>query len=122
MGRKNSDVIFFLETHEQEIINCCRKGMSNNEVREFLKSKYGCEVADTTYRKFKANLNLTKGDFLETLLDEIQVMKTSGATDESVRRWLAEEHEFEVSRATFSRFKKKYNLIDKEKDSRAKVR
>ena len=47
-------------------------------------------------------------------------MKTSGATDESVRRWLAEEHEFEVSRATFSRFKKKYNLIDNEKDSRAR--
>ena len=47
-------------------------------------------------------------------------MKTSGATDESVRRWLAEEHEFEVSRATFSRFKKKYNLVDKEKDSRAR--
>ena len=23
-------------------------------------------------------------------------MKTQGATDESVRRWLAEEHEFEV--------------------------
>jgi len=31
-------------------------------------------------------LKLTKGDFLETLLDEIQVMKTKGATDESVRR------------------------------------
>jgi hypothetical protein len=47
-------------------------------------------------------------------------MKTSGATDESVRRWLAEEHKFEVSRATFSRFKKEYNLIDNEKDSRAR--
>ena len=39
-------------------------------------------------------------------------MKTSGATDASVRRWLAEEHELEVSRATFSGFKKKYNLTD----------
>ena len=53
MGRGNSDVIFFLEQHEQEIINCCKKGMSNKEVRELLKSKYDCEVADTTYRKFK---------------------------------------------------------------------
>lgn len=25
MGRGNSDIIYFLETHEQEIINCCRK-------------------------------------------------------------------------------------------------
>ena len=46
-------------------------------------------------------------------------MKTSGATDASVRRWLAQEHEFEVSRATFSRFKKKYHLTDKDKDPRA---
>ena len=120
MSRVNSDIHYFLDRHEQEIINCCRKGMSNNEVRELLKTKYGREVADNTYRKFKANLNITKGDFLETLLDEIQVMKTSGATDESVRRWLDEEHKFEVSRATFSRFKKKYHLTDKDKDSRAR--
>ena len=119
MGRGNSDIIYFLEQHEQEIINSCRKGMSNNEVRELLKTKYDRDVADITYRKFKANLNLTKNDFLETLLDEIIAMKTSGATDESVRRWLAQEHEFEVSRATFSRFKKKYHLTDKDKDPRA---
>ena len=115
MGRGNSDIIYFLEQHEQEIINCCRKGMSNNEVRQLLKTKYDREVADSTYRKFKAKLNLTKNDFLETMLDEIIAMKTSGATDASVRRWLAEEHEFEVSRATFSRFKKKYNLLDTDK-------
>ena len=118
MGRGNSDIIYFLESHEQEIINCCRKGMSNNEVRELLKTKYDRDVADSTYRKFKAKLNLTKNDFLETMLDEIITMKTSGATDASVRRWLAEEHEFEVSRASFSRFKKKYHLTDKEKDPR----
>ena len=111
MGRGNSDIIYFLEQHKQEIINCCKKGMSNNEVKELLKRKYGREVADATYRKFKAKLNLTKNDFLETMLDEIVAMKTSGATDASVRRWLAEEHEVEVSRATFSRFKKKYNLV-----------
>jgi len=115
MGRKNSDVIFFLESHEQEIINCCKKGMSNNEVRELLKKRYNHDVADNTYRKFKAKLKLTKNDFLETLLDEIVNMKTSGATDENVRRWLAEEHEIKVSRATFSRFKKKYNLRDIDK-------
>ena len=120
MGRGNSDAIYFLEHHEQEIINCCRKGMSNNEVRQLLKTKYDREVADSTYRKFKAKLNLTKNDFLETMLDEIIAMKTSGATDASVRRWLAEEHEFEVSRATFSRFKKKYNLVDRDKDPRAR--
>ena len=91
MGRGNSDAIYFLEQHEQEIINCCRKGMSNNEVRQLLKTKYDREVADSTYRKFKAKLNLTKNDFLETMLDEIIAMKTSGATDASVRRWLAEE-------------------------------
>ena len=114
MGRGNSDAIYFLEQHEQEIINCCRKGMSNNEVRQLLKTKYDREVADSTYRKFKAKLNLTKNDFLETMLDEIIAMKTSGATDASVRRWLAEEHEFEVS------FKKKYNLVDRDKDPRAR--
>ena len=119
MGWGNSDVIYFLEQHQQEIINCCKKGMSNQEVRDLLKNKYGREVTDKTYRRFKAKLNLTKGDFLETLLDEIIFMKTSGATDESIRRWLAEEHEFEVSRATFSRFKKKYPL-DNDKDPRAK--
>ena len=116
MGRKNSDVKYFLEQHEQEIINCCKKGMSNNEVRELLKTKYGRDVADYTYRKFKAKLKLKKSDFLETLLDEITVMKTSGATDANVRRWLAEEHDVEISRSTFSRFKKKYNLTDKERN------
>ncbi len=120
MGRKNSDIIFFLEQHEQEIINCCRKGMSNNEVRELLKTRYGQDVPDNTYRKFKAKLKLTKSDFLETLLDEITTMKTSGATDENIRRWLADEHKLEVSRATFSRFKKKYNLRDSDKDPRTK--
>lgn len=119
MGRGNSDIIYFLESHKQGIINCCRKGMSNSEVRELLKTKYERDVADSTYRKFKAKLNLTKNDFLETMLDEIIAMKSSGATDASVRRWLAEEHEFEVSRASFSRFKKKYHLRDNEKDSRA---
>ena len=74
MGRKNSDVIFFLETHEQEIINCCKKGMSNNEVRELLKTRYGKDVPNNTYRKFKAKLKLTKNDFLETLIDEIIAM------------------------------------------------
>ena len=116
MGRKNSDVKYFLEQHQQEIINCCKKGMSNNEVRELLKTKYGRDVADNTYRKFKAKLKLKKSDFLETLLDEITVMKTSGATDANVRRWLAEEHEVEISRSTFSRFKKKYDLTDHEKN------
>ena len=120
MGRGNSDVIFFLEQHEKEIKNYCKKGMSNNEVREVLKTKYGRDVADNTYRKFKAKLKLTKNDFLETLIDEITIMKTSGATDANVRRWLADEHEFEVSRATFSRFKKKYHLTDTEKDPRAR--
>lgn len=120
MGRVNSDVHFFLEQHEQEIINCCKKAMSNKQILELLKTKYGREVSLSTFKEFKVGLKITKGDFLETLLDEIQVMKTSGATDESVRRWLVEEHEFEVSRATFSRFKKKYNLIDNEKDSRTR--
>ena len=120
MGRGNSDIIYFLEQHEREIINCCKKGMSNNEVIELLKTKYNRDVAEITYRKFKAGLNLTKTEFLETLLDEIQVMKTSGATDANVRRWLEEEHEIEVSRSTFSRFKKKYHITDKEKDPRAR--
>ena len=57
--------------------------MRNNEVRELLKIKYERDVADSTYRKFKAKLNLTKNDFLETMLDEIIAMKTSGATDEA---------------------------------------
>ena len=122
MGQGNSDIIYFLEQHEQEIINCCRKGMSNNEVRELLKTKYNRDVADITYRKFKAKLNLTKNDFMETILDEIIAMKTSGATDESVRRWLAEEHEFEISRASFSRFKKKYQLTDKEKTRKQEIK
>lgn len=94
--------------------------MSNKEVIELLKTKYNRDVAEITYRKFITKLNLTKSDFLETLLDEIQVMKTQGATDANVRRWLEEEHEIEVSRSTFSRFKKKYHLTDKDKDSRAR--
>ena len=120
MGRVNSDVHYFLEQHEQEIINCCKKAMSNKEILELLKTKYDREVSLSTFKEFKAGLKITKGNFLETLLDEIQVMKTSGATDERVRRWLAEEHEFEVSRSTFSRFKKKYHLNDEEKDPRAR--
>ena len=111
MGRGNSDVIFFLEEHEKEITNCCKKGMSNNDIRELLRTKYNRDVADNTFRKFKAKLKLRKTDFLETLLDEITLMKTSGATDANVRRWLAEEHDLEVSRATFSRFKVKHQLI-----------
>lgn len=94
--------------------------MSNKEIINFLKAKYDHEVSLTTFKEFKAGLKLTKGDFLETLLDEIQVMKTQGATDESVRRWVDEEHKLEVSRATFSRFKKKYNLTDNDKDPRAR--
>ena len=46
-------------------------------------------------------------------------MKTSGATDASIRRWLDEEHKFEVSRATFSRFKKK-SKTKKKKSHRKK--
>ena len=114
MSRVNSDIHYFLDRHEEEIINCCKKAMSNKEIIELLKTKYNREVSLTTFKEFKAGLKLTKGDFLETLLDEIQVMKTQGATDESVRRWLEEEHKLEVSRATFSRFKKKYNLTDKQ--------
>ena len=120
MDRVNSDVHYFLEQHEQEIINCCKKAMSNKEILELLKTKYNRDVSLTTFKEFKAGLKLTKGDFLETLLDEIQVMKTQGATDESVRRWLADEHKIEVSRATFSRFKKKYHLTDNDKDPRAR--
>ena len=119
MSRVNSDIHYFLDRHEQEIINCCRKAMSNNEIIELIKTKYGREVSLTTFKEFKAGLKLTK-DFLETLLDEIQVMKTSGARDESVIRWLDEEHKLEVSRATFSRFKKKYHLTDNDKDPRAR--
>ena len=120
MSRVNSDIHYFLEQHEQEIINCCKKAMSNKEIIKLLKTKYNREVSLSTFKEFKAGLKITKGDFLETLLDEIQIMKTTGATDERVRRWLDEEHKFEVSRATFSRFKKKYNLTDNEKDSRAR--
>ena len=120
MGRGNSDIIFFLEQHEQEIINCCKKGMSNNGVIELLKEKYNREVADITYRKFKAKLKLTKGDFLETLIDEIIIMKNARATDQSIMRWLNDEHYIEISRSTFSRFKKKYNIHNDEKDPRAK--
>ena len=116
MSRVNSDIHYFLDRHEQEIINCCKKAMSNKEIINFLKTKYDREVSLTTFKEFKAGLKLTKGDFLETLLDEIQVMKTQGATDESVRILLDEEHKLEVSRATFSRFKKKYHLTDNDKD------
>lgn len=94
--------------------------MSNKEVIELLKTKYNRDVTEITYRKFITKLNLTKSDFLETLLDEIQVMKTQGATDANIIRWLEEEHEIEVSRSTFSRFKKKYHLTDNEKDPRAR--
>lgn len=118
MGRGNSDSIFFLEQHEQEIENCCKKGMSNNEVRELLRTKYNQEIADTTYRKFKANLNIRKRDFLETLIDEIKAMKLAGATDESILRWLDDDHKIKVSRSTFKRFKKDVNLVDKKKDPR----
>ena len=44
MGRVNSDVHYFLEEHEQEIINSCKKAMSNKEIIELLKTKYGREV------------------------------------------------------------------------------
>lgn len=47
-------------------------------------------------------------------------MKNTGATDKSIRRWLADEHKLEVSRATFFRFKKKYDVKDKDKDPRKK--
>lgn len=116
MGRGNSDTKIFLKEHKEEIKKYCKKGMSNHEVIELLKTKYNQEIPDSTFRKFKAKLNLSKKDFLQTLLDEIINMKTSGTTDENIRRWLAEEHEFKVSRATFSRFKKKYNLKDISKD------
>lgn len=61
-------VIYFLEQYEQEIINCCKKGMSNKEVIELVKTKYGREVVKITYRKFKAGVNLAKREFLEILL------------------------------------------------------
>ena len=112
MGQANSDVKYFLEKHKEEITNLCKKGMSNNEVRELLKKKYSRDVNDITFRKFKSKLKLSKREFLETLIDEIRNMKSSGATDASVRRWLADEHEVEVSRSTYARFKKKYNLSD----------
>ena len=60
--------------------------MSNKKIIELLKTKYEREVSLTTFKEFKAGLKLTKGDFLETLIDEIQVMKTKGVTDDSVRR------------------------------------
>lgn len=37
--------------------------MSNKEVRELLKIKYGRDVADNIYRKFKAELKISKKDF-----------------------------------------------------------
>ena len=40
IGRGNSDAIYFLEQHKQEIINCCRKAMINKEIINFLKTKY----------------------------------------------------------------------------------
>ena len=86
MSQVNSDIHYFLDRHEQEIINWCKNAMSNKKIIELLKTKYEREVSLTTFKEFKAGLKLTKGDFLETLLDEIQVMKTKGATDESVRR------------------------------------
>ena len=86
MSQVNSDIHYFLDCHEQEIINWCKNAMSNKKIIELLKTKYEREVSLTTFKEFKAGLKLTKGDFLETLLDEIQVMKSKGATDESVRR------------------------------------
>ena len=38
MNRVNSDIHYFLEQHEQEIINCCKKAMSNKEIIELLKT------------------------------------------------------------------------------------
>ena len=32
MSLVNSDIHYFLEQHEEEIINCCRKSMSNKEI------------------------------------------------------------------------------------------
>ena len=60
MGRGNSDVIYFLEQHEQEIINCCRKGMSNNEVRELLKTKYDRYIYNNLKFKILINYNLER--------------------------------------------------------------
>lgn len=71
MSGVNSDIHYFLDRHEQEIINCCRKAMSNKEIIELLKT-YNHEVSLTTFKEFKAGLKLTKGDFLETLMDEIR--------------------------------------------------
>ena len=56
MGLVNSDVHYFLEQHEQEIINCCKKAMSNKEILELLKTKYGREVSLSTFKEFKAGL------------------------------------------------------------------
>ena len=60
MGRGNSDAIYFLEQHEQEIINCCRKGMSNNEVRELLKTKYDRYIYNNLKFKILINYNLER--------------------------------------------------------------
>ena len=54
MSQVNSDIHYFLEQHEQEIINCCKKAMSNKEIIELLKTKYNREVSLTTFKEFKA--------------------------------------------------------------------
>ena len=60
MGQGNSDIIYFLEQHEQEIINCCRKGMSNNEVRELLKTKLEAGFLNQEIVRLLSNLRRTK--------------------------------------------------------------
>ena len=56
MGRVNSDVHYFLEQHEQEIINCCKKAMSNKEILELLKTKYGQSRIKNNKRRFPGNI------------------------------------------------------------------
>ena len=72
MNRVNSDISYFLEKHEQEIINCCKKAMSNKEVVDLLKTKYDREVPLTTFRKFKARLKLTKEQQMKASEDGLQ--------------------------------------------------
>lgn len=63
MDRVNSDIHYFLGRHEQEIINCCRKAMSNKEIINFLKTKYNREVSLTTFKEFKAGLKTDQRRF-----------------------------------------------------------
>ena len=53
MNQRNSENIYFLEQHEQEITNCCKKRMINNEVRNYLKQNMIKMLQIITYRKFK---------------------------------------------------------------------